>query len=474
MKQSTIQNPVSVRGVGLHTGKNVTLTFKPAEANHGYRFQRVDLPEQPVIPADVKLVISTNRGTTLKVGDAQVSTVEHVLSALIGTGVDNVLLEIDGPEMPIMDGTSMPFVKAILEAGLAPLDADREYYEVTEPISYKDEVTGTELLALPSDHFEATVMIDFNSSVLGQQFASLSNMSDYVQEIAPCRTFVFIHELEKLLDMGLIKGGDMDNAIVIADRRMEQEDLDNLAKKMGKPGIKVDAEGVLNTLKLHFQNEPARHKLLDVIGDLALIGKPIRGKIVATKPGHTANIEFAKILKKSLLEKRRLLGVPKYDPEKEPVLDINAVMQLLPHRYPFLLVDKIIEISDTHVVGVKNVTFNEGFFQGHFPSNPVFPGVLQIEALAQTGGILALNSMPDKGNWDTYFLKIDNAKFKAKVSPGDTIILKMELIEPIRRGIVHMQGTTYVGSKIVSEAELTAQVVRRVKEPAAPSASTNE
>jgi UDP-3-O-[3-hydroxymyristoyl] N-acetylglucosamine deacetylase / 3-hydroxyacyl-[acyl-carrier-protein] dehydratase len=474
MKQSTIQNPVSVRGVGLHTGKNVTLTFKPAEANHGYRFQRVDLPEQPVIPADVKLVISTNRGTTLKVGDAQVSTVEHVLSALIGTGVDNVLLEIDGPEMPIMDGTSMPFVKAILEAGLAPLDADREYYEVTEPISYKDEVTGTELLALPSDHFEATVMIDFNSSVLGQQFASLNNMSDYVQEIAPCRTFVFIHELEKLLDMGLIKGGDMDNAIVIADRRMEQEDLDNLAKKMGKPGIKVDAEGVLNTLKLHFQNEPARHKLLDVIGDLALIGKPIRGKIVATKPGHTANIEFAKILKKSLLEKRRLLGVPKYDPEKEPVLDINAVMQLLPHRYPFLLVDKIIEISDTHVVGVKNVTFNEGFFQGHFPSNPVFPGVLQIEALAQTGGILALNSMPDKGNWDTYFLKIDNAKFKAKVSPGDTIILKMELIEPIRRGIVHMQGTTYVGSKIVSEAELTAQVVRRVKEPAAPSASTNE
>lgn len=475
MKQSTIQKPISIRGVGLHTGKNVTLTFKPAEANHGYRFQRVDLPDQPVIPADVKLVISTNRGTTLKVGDAQVSTVEHVLSALTGLEIDNVLLEIDGPEMPIMDGTSMPFVQALQEAGTVSLDANREYYEVTEPISYKDEVTGTELLALPSDHFEATVMIDFNSSVLGQQFASLSNISDYVQEIAPCRTFVFIHELEKLLDMGLIKGGDMDNAIVIADRRMAQEDLDNLAKKMGKPGIKVDAEGVLNTVKLHFQNEPARHKLLDVIGDLALIGKPIRGKIVATKPGHTANIEFAKILKKSLLEKRRLLGVPKYDPEKEPILDINAVMQLLPHRYPFLMVDKIIEISDTHVVGVKNVTFNEGFFQGHFPSNPVFPGVLQIEALAQTGGILALNNVPDKGNWDTYFLKIDNTKFKAKVAPGDTLILKMELIEPIRRGIVHMQGTAYVGSKIVSEGELTAQVVRRTKETPAPSStSTNE
>ncbi len=472
MKQSTIKKPVSIHGVGLHTGKKVTLTFKPAEANHGYRFQRVDLPEQPIIPADVKLVISTNRGTTLKIGDAQVSTVEHVLSALTGLEIDNVLLEIDGPEMPIMDGTSMPFVLALQEAGVAPLDVNREYYEVTEPISYKDEVTGTELLALPSDHFEATVMIDFNSNVLGQQFASLNNIADYVQEIAPCRTFVFIHELEKLLDMGLIKGGDMDNAIVIADRKMAQDELDELAKKMGKPGIKVDAEGVLNTVKLHFQNEPARHKLLDVIGDLALIGKSIRGKIVATKPGHTANIEFAKILKKSLLEKRRLLGVPKYDPEKEPILDVNAVMQLLPHRFPFLMVDKIIELSDTHVVGVKNITINEGFFQGHFPSNPVFPGVLQIEALAQTGGILALNNVPDKGNWDTYFLKIDNTKFKAKVVPGDTLILKMELIEPIRRGIVHMQGTAYVGSKIVSEGELTAQVVRRQKEISSSSSTT--
>jgi UDP-3-O-[3-hydroxymyristoyl] N-acetylglucosamine deacetylase/3-hydroxyacyl-[acyl-carrier-protein] dehydratase len=469
MKQSTIQKPISVSGVGLHTGKKVMLTFKPAEANHGFRFQRMDLPEQPVIPADVKMVISTNRGTTLKMGEAQVSTVEHVLSALTGLGIDNVLLEIDGPEMPIMDGTSMPFVTALQEAGKAELDFEREYFVVTEPISYKDEVTGTELLAFPSDQFEATVMIDFNSSVLGQQYASLHSLNDYVQEIAPCRTFVFIHELEKLLDMGLIKGGDMDNAIVIADRTMAQEDLDNLAKKMGKPGIKVDPEGgVLNTLKLHFQNEPARHKLLDVIGDLALIGKPILGKIMASKPGHTANVEFAKLLKKAMLEKRRLLGVPKYDPEKEPVLDVNGVMQLLPHRYPFLLVDKVIEISETHVVGIKNVTMNEGFFQGHFPSNPVFPGVLQIEALAQTGGILALHSVPDKGNWDTYFLKIDNAKFKAKVGPGDTLVLKMELIEPIRRGIVHMQGTAYVGSKIVSEAELTAQVVRRTKEtPAA-------
>lgn len=463
MKQSTIQTPVSLQGVGLHTGKAVKLTFKPAPANHGFRFQRIDLPDQPLIPADVKLVISTNRSTTLKSGDAQVSTVEHVLSALTGLRLDNVLVEIDGPEMPIMDGTSMPFVKALSEAGRVDLDADREYFVVTEPIAYKDEVTGTELLALPADHFEATVMIDFNSQVVGQQFASLHNLDEYVESIAPCRTFVFLHELEKLLDMGLSKGGDLDNAIVIADRKMEQDELDALAKKMGKPGVKVDAAGVLNTLKLHFPNEPARHKLLDVIGDLALIGKPILGKIVATKPGHTANIEFAKLLKKDLLEKRRLVGVPKYDPDKEPVMDINEIARRLPHRFPFLLVDKIMEISPNHIVGIKNVTMNEGFFQGHFPDNPVLPGVLQIEALAQTGGILALHNVPDPGNWDTYFLKIENTKFKAKVLPGDTLILKMELLEPIRRGIVHMQGTAYVGSRVVSEGELTAQVVRRTK-----------
>lgn len=467
MKQSTIQHPVSIKGVGLHTGKTVTLTFKAAPANHGYRFQRIDLPEQPVIPADVKLVLSTNRGTTLKSGEAQVSTVEHVLSALTGLGIDNVLMEIDGPEMPIMDGTSMPFVQVLENAGRTTLDIDREYFVVTEPISYKDEVTGTELLALPADEFEATVMIDFNSKVLGPQFAALHHMTEYVREIAPCRTFVFVHELEKLLEMGLIKGGDLDNAIVIADRKMEQEELDALAKKMGKTGVRIDSEGVLNTVKLHFQNEPARHKLLDVIGDLALIGRPIRGKIVATKPGHTANVEFAKILKKTLTEKRRLFGIPKYDPEKEPVYDVIQIMRLLPHRHPFLLVDKIIELSENHVVGVKNVTMNESFFQGHFPGNPIFPGVLQIEAMAQTGGILALHNVPDAGNWDTYFLKIDNTKFKAKVAPGDTLILKMELLEPIRRGIVHMQGTAYVGSKIVSEGELTAQIVRRTKDAGA-------
>ncbi len=467
MKQTTIIAPASVEGVGLHTGKAVTLTFKPAPANHGYRFQRVDLPDQPVVPADVKFVVSTNRGTTLRSGEAQVATVEHVLSALTGLGIDNVLMEINGPEMPIMDGTSMPFVRALNAAGQVELDTEREYFVITEPISYKDEVLGIELLALPADSYEATVMIDFNSKVLGQQFAALNNLADYTTEIAPCRTFVFVHELEKLLQMGLIKGGDMDNAIVIVDRKMDQDELDALAQKMGKQSIKVDSEGVLNTVKLHFQNEPARHKLLDVIGDLALIGKPIRGKIVATKPGHTANVEFAKILKKNLTEKRRLFGIPKYDPDKEPLYDVIGISKMLPHRFPFLLVDKIIELSETHVVGIKNVTMNEQLFQGHFPDNPIFPGVLQIEAMAQTGGILALSTVQDPGNWDTYFLKIENTKFKAKVVPGDTLILKMELLEPVRRGIVHMQGTAYVGSKLVSEGELTAQIVRRNKDAGA-------
>lgn len=472
MKQTTIQNPVSVRGVGLHTGKAVNLTFKPAEANHGFRFQRIDLPDQPLIPADVKYVVSTNRGTTLRNGEADVWTVEHVLSALTGLGLDNVLMEIDGPEMPIMDGSAMPFIEILQKnAGKMEQDADRDYLIIDEPISYKDEVTGTELLALPADAFEATVMVDFNSKVLGPQFAALNGLNEYVAEIAPCRTFVFVHELEKLLDMGLIKGGDLDNAIVIADRKMEAREMEELAKKLGKPGLKVEAEGVFNTVQLHFQNEPARHKLLDVIGDLALIGKPIRGKIVATKPGHTANVEFAKLLKKHLTDQRRLLGIPKYDPEKEPVYDTVGVTKMLPHRYPFLMVDKIMEISQNHVIGVKNVTMNEAFFQGHFPNNPIFPGVLQIEAMAQTGGILALHNVPDPGNWDTYFLKIDNAKFKAKVVPGDTLILKLELLEPIRRGIVHMHGAAYVGSKLVSEGELTAQVVRRRTEATEPQSS---
>ena len=346
MKQATIRKAVSIKGVGLHTGKPVKMTFKPAPVNHGYKFKRIDSENQPVISADVNRVSSTNRGTTIKSGDAQVSTVEHALSALAGLDIDNVLIEIDGPETPIMDGSAMAFVKKLQTAKREEQDAERDYFEVIEPISYKDEVTGTELLALPAENFQVTTMIDFNSPVLGHQYASLESMKDYKKEIAPCRTFVFLRELEQLLDQNLIKGGDMDNALVIADRKVSQKELDKLAKRLGKKSVKIEKEGILNTIKLHFENEPARHKLLDVIGDLALVGKPIKGKIVATKPGHTANIEFAKLLKGLYQEQRKLKGKPKYDPTAEPIYDVVEIAKRLPHRYPFLLIDKIIELSD--------------------------------------------------------------------------------------------------------------------------------
>ncbi len=461
MKQHTIKSATSISGVGLHTGEEVTMTFKPAPENHGYKFQRIDLDKQPVITADVNRVVSTNRGTTLKSGDATVSTIEHVLSALMGLHIDNVLIEIDGPEAPIMDGSAIAFVELLEAAGIEEQSDDREYFEIQEPISYRDEESGTELIALPAKQFQVTTMIDFNTDILGHQYASLDRMEDYKSEIAASRTFVFLRELEPLPDQNLIRGGDLDNAIVIADRVMSQHELDALAKRLNKPSMTVDQEGILNTTELHFENEPARHKLLDIIGDIALIGKPIKGRIVATKPGHTANVEFAKLLKKNLVEQRRLKGKPRYDPTLEPLFDTVAIQKMLPHRFPFVMVDKIFELTKNHVAGVKNITFNESFFQGHFPNNPVFPGVLQMEALAQTGGILALSTVPDPENWDTYFLKIDNAKFKYKVVPGDTLILKMELLSPIRRGIVHMQGTAYVGNRIVSEGELTAQIIRR-------------
>ncbi|MCC6814971.1 MAG: bifunctional UDP-3-O-[3-hydroxymyristoyl] N-acetylglucosamine deacetylase/3-hydroxyacyl-ACP dehydratase [Saprospiraceae bacterium] len=462
MNQKTIAKEISLQGIGLHTGAKVSMRFKPAEENTGIQFCRIDLPDKPIIPADVSKVISTNRGTTLQEGIAQVWTVEHTLSALHGLGIDNILIELDGPEIPIMDGSAKYFVNAFKDVGIIDLNAEREIFEITEPISFEDEDTGAEYVAVPSDEFAITTLIDFNSGILGQQFASLDDINDYGDQIAPCRTFVFVHELENLLNQNLIKGGDIDNAIVIVDRMMSQSELDELAKKLNKPSVKVEREGVLNTIQLHFPNEPARHKLLDVIGDLTLLGKSIKGKIVTKKSGHKSNIEFAKILKKKYLESKKLKGIPQYDPNLIPVVDILQIQKLLPHRYPFLLVDKIIELSNNHVVGIKNISINEELFQGHFPGNPVFPGMLQLEALAQTGGVLALSLQEDKGEWDTYFLKVDNAKFRQKVLPGDTLILKMDLAAPIRRGLVIMNGTAYVGNKVVCEAELTAQIVKRV------------
>jgi UDP-3-O-[3-hydroxymyristoyl] N-acetylglucosamine deacetylase/3-hydroxyacyl-[acyl-carrier-protein] dehydratase len=459
--QSTIGKEVSISGIGLHTGKEVTLTFKPAPVNHGYKFKRIDLPNTPLVSADVSKVVKTNRGTTIQQGDASISTIEHALAALAGLQIDNVLMEIDGPEVPIMDGSSQSFVAAIQQAGISPQEEERTYFTVESPITYKDPESGAEITALPADELQITALIDFNSSFLGQQYAELNNIQDFTNEIAPCRTFVFLHEVEHLFDQNLIKGGDFDNAIVIADKPMTSEELVQLSEKLNKPKIEINSEGVLNTVKLTFKNEPARHKLLDIIGDMALLGMPIKGKIIANKPGHTINVEFTKVLKEHLKEQKKLRGRPVYNPDEIPVLDANQVAAYLPHRYPFLLVDKVIKLTKEEVVGVKNVTFNEPFFQGHFPNNPIMPGVLQIEALAQVGGILAMHIVGDPGEWDTYFLKIDNGKFKQKVIPGDTLMLKMELLAPIRRGICQMKGTTYVGNKIVSEAELTAQIVKR-------------
>lgn len=458
MKQTTIKNQVSLQGIGLHTGHQTTLTLIPTDANHGIKFRRMDLDKPAIVIADCNKVVATNRGTVLQQGEAKIHTVEHLLSALVGCGVDNVLIEIDSDEVPIMDGSALAFVEAIERAEIQELDADADVFVVETPIHFNDESTGAEYIALPSKYYEVTCVIDFNSEVVGQQTAAL-NVLNYKKEIASARTFVFVHELAYLVSQGLIKGGDLDNAVVIANTIPTPAELKDLSKKLNKPLISVEKEGYLNTTSLRYPNELARHKVLDVIGDLALIGKRIQGKIIATKPGHTSNVAFAKVLKGLYTES--LKKVPKYNPNQKPVFDSIEIAAQLPHRYPFLLIDKVIELTATEIVGMKNVTFNESYFQGHFPNNPVMPGVLQIEAMAQTGGILALSTVPDPGNWDTYFLKIDEAKFKQKVLPGDTILFKLELLEPIRRGIVIMKGTAFVGNKIVSEANLTAQIVRR-------------
>jgi len=461
-KQHTLSASVSISGTGLHTGVLVDMTLKPANPGYGIQFQRIDLPNKPVIKADCDLVTDTSRGTTLQLGDAKISTVEHILAALVGLGVDNILIELNGPEIPIMDGSSAPFIEMIEKTGVLEQDAAKAWYSIDENIFHYDEGKRVEMVALPSLDYQITTLIDFNSPVLGTQHAALKTIKDFNAEISPCRTFCFLHELEALIEHDLIKGGDINNAIVVVDKPVTDEEMGRLAKVFKREKIEVKSEGYLNNLELRFPNEPARHKLLDVIGDLALIGYPIKARIIANRPGHSSNVEFAKKIKQYIKKNKHVKDVPVYDPALTPVFTVEQIEKILPHRYPFLFLDKIIELSDTVIVGVKNITFNEWFFPGHFPGNPVMPGVLQIEALAQTGGILCINAMPE-GNYDTYFLKIDNCKFKQMVKPGDAMILKMELTAPIRRGICEMRGTVYVNGKVATEADLVAQVVKRAE-----------
>ncbi|MBC7851111.1 MAG: bifunctional UDP-3-O-[3-hydroxymyristoyl] N-acetylglucosamine deacetylase/3-hydroxyacyl-ACP dehydratase [Chitinophagaceae bacterium] len=459
-KQHTLGTAVSISGTGLHTGINVDMTLRPANPGFGYQFQRIDLPGMPIIKADCDLVTDTSRGTTLEENGAKVYTIEHVLAALVGMGVDNCLIEVNGPEMPIIDGSSEPFVEIIEDATVIEQDAAKAWYSIDTNLSHYDEKKRVEMTALPSTDYKITTLIDFNSPVLGTQHASLKTMREFKKEIAPCRTFCFLHELEMLLDNNLIKGGDINNAIVVVDRPVTAKEMERLAKAFGRDRMEVKSEGYLNNLELRYPNEPARHKLLDVVGDLALIGYPIKAHIIANRPGHSSNVDFAKKIKQYIKKNKHTKDVPLYDPTQPPLYNTQQIEKKLPHRYPFLLVDKIIELTDKYIVGIKNVTFNEPYFTGHFPGNPVMPGVLQIEALAQTGGILAINSMPP-GEYDTYFLKIDNCKFKQKVVPGDTLVLRMELASPIRRGICEMRGTVFIGNKIATEADLVAQLVKR-------------
>ena len=458
MKQTTLQGSFSLCGKGLHTGLNLTVTFNPAPENHGYKIQRIDLEGMPIIDAIAENVIETTRGTVLGRGEARCSTIEHAFAALYAMGVDNCLLQVNGPEVPILDGSAEIYVQHIKRVGIAEQNAAKDYYIINKKLEVKDEETGACITILPDEQFSITAMIAFNSKVLSSQFATLDNMENFETEIAPCRTFVFVREIEQLLAAGLIKGGDLDNAIVIYENEMSQERLNQLADTIGVPHHDATEKGYLNHKPLTWENEPARHKLLDIIGDMALIGKPIKGRIIATRPGHTINNKFARLIRKEI--RAHEIQAPIYDCNKAPVMDINRIRELLPHRYPMQLVDKVIELGPTSIVAVKNITSNEPFFQGHFPGEPVMPGVLQLEAMAQAGGLLVLNSIEEPEHCSSYFLKIDSVKFRKKVVPGDTLLFKAEIAAPLRHGIVSMKCYAFVGENVVTEATFTAQIIK--------------
>ncbi len=462
-KQKTIQSAVSLSGIGLHTGVNVTVTFKPAEENFGRCFQRIDLPNKPFIHALAENVVDTSRSTVLEENGIRVGTVEHILSACYGLGIDNLLIEIDAQESPILDGSARYFAEALLKTGILEQKADKEFFIIKNNIQYSDEDKGISLMTFPDDNFSMNVMIDYRSSVLGNQYAVMLSLDEYIEQIAPSKTFVFLRELELLLKNNLVKGGSLDNALVIIDRQVSQEEVDHLADLFNKPRVQAKTQGILNDYDLIFPNEPARHKLLDLLGDLALVGMPIKGKILAMRPGHAANVEFAKRIRQAMMERKSQSPVKDIDLTAPPFLDINQIRKILPHRFPFLLVDKIISRTETEIIGMKNVTYNEAFFVGHFPDEPVMPGVLTIEAMAQVGGIFVLCTVPDPEAYNTYFIKIDKVKFKRKVIPGDTLIFKLELLSPIRRGMVHMSGMAFVGEQLAVEGEFMAQISKKTK-----------